>query len=111
VRMWDSKHVCYRFFSPALSLIDFRFCKVRTGQAQRTLMGHTAPVTCLQFDEIHIVSGSLDKTVRVRTVIYLQCFEHLTSHFDRYGTCVQVVSLKPSSTTTQSLAYNLTVER
>jgi mitochondrial division protein 1 len=41
---------------------------VRTGQAHRTLMGHTAPVTCLQFDEIHIVSGSLDKTVRVRTV-------------------------------------------
>ena len=38
---------------------------VRTGQAHRTLVGHTAPVTCLQFDELHIVSGSLDKTVRV----------------------------------------------
>jgi hypothetical protein len=31
-------------------------------------MGHTSPVTCLQFDEIHIVSGSLDKTVRVSAV-------------------------------------------
>jgi hypothetical protein len=38
---------------------------VRTGQAHRTLLGHTAPVTCLQFDEIHIASGSLDKTLRV----------------------------------------------
>lgn len=38
---------------------------VRTGQAHRTLTGHAAPVTCLQFDEMHIVSGSLDKTVRV----------------------------------------------
>lgn len=42
--------------------------EVRTGQAHRTLMGHTAPVTCLQFDEMHIVSGSLDKTMRVRAV-------------------------------------------
>jgi division protein 1 len=38
---------------------------VRTGQAHRTLLGHSAPVTCLQFDEIHIASGSLDKTIRV----------------------------------------------
>ena len=39
--------------------------EVRTGQAHRTLLGHTAPVSCLQFDEIHIASGSLDKTIRV----------------------------------------------
>jgi hypothetical protein len=39
---------------------------VRTGQAHRTLLGHTAPVTCLQFDEIHVVTGSLDKCIRVR---------------------------------------------
>ncbi|EEB87341.1 hypothetical protein MPER_15339, partial [Moniliophthora perniciosa FA553] len=41
-----------------------RMWDMRTGQAHRTLMGHTAPVTCLQFDEIHVASGSLDKTVR-----------------------------------------------
>lgn len=41
------------------------FVAVRTGQAHRTLLGHTGPVTCLQFDEIHIASGSLDKTLRV----------------------------------------------
>lgn len=42
---------------------------VRTGQPHRTLLGHTAPVTCLQFDELHIVSGSLDKSIRVRLVM------------------------------------------
>ncbi|KAF8887771.1 WD40-repeat-containing domain protein [Infundibulicybe gibba] len=42
-----------------------RMWDMRTGQAHRTLLGHTAPVTCLQFDEIHIVSGSLDKTLRI----------------------------------------------
>jgi WD40 repeat protein len=40
-------------------------CAVRTGQAHRTLIGHTAPVTCLQFDENYIISGGLDKTIRV----------------------------------------------
>jgi division protein 1 len=38
---------------------------VRTGQAHRTLQGHTAPVTCVQFDEQHIVSGSADGSVRI----------------------------------------------
>ena len=38
---------------------------MRTGQAHRTLLGHTAPVTCLQFDELHIATGSLDKTLRL----------------------------------------------
>jgi division protein 1 len=44
---------------------------VRTGQAHRTLVGHTAPVTCLQFDENHVVTGSLDKTVRVSWFLYI----------------------------------------
>lgn len=39
---------------------------MRTGQAHRTLPGHNAPITCLQFDDVHLVSGSLDKTIRVR---------------------------------------------
>ena len=44
---------------------------VRTGQPHRTLLGHTAPVTCLQFDELHIVTGSLDKSIRVRAALLL----------------------------------------
>jgi hypothetical protein len=42
---------------------------VRTGQSHRTLFGHTGPVTCLQFDEMHIVSGSLDKSIRVGRLV------------------------------------------
>ncbi|EST09516.1 WD40 repeat [Kalmanozyma brasiliensis GHG001] len=42
-----------------------RMWDMRTGQAHRTLLGHTAPVTCLQFDEHHIISGSLDKSIRI----------------------------------------------
>ncbi len=42
-----------------------RMWDMRTGQAHRTLLGHIAPVTCLQFDETYVVSGSLDKTIRV----------------------------------------------
>jgi mitochondrial division protein 1 len=50
---------------------------VRTGQAHRTLIGHSGPVTCLQFDEIHIVSGSLDKSLRVWDVRTGMTFETL----------------------------------
>lgn len=38
---------------------------VRTGQAHRTLIGHTGPITCLQFDEMHLISGSMDKSIKV----------------------------------------------
>ena len=41
---------------------------MRTGQAHRTLLGHSAPITCLQFDEMHVVSGSLDKTLNYRNL-------------------------------------------
>lgn len=44
---------------------------VRTGQAHRTLHGHTGPVTCLQFDETHIISGSLDKSIRVSEILVM----------------------------------------
>ncbi|KAJ3503759.1 hypothetical protein NMY22_g18136 [Coprinellus aureogranulatus] len=42
-----------------------RMWDMRTGQAHRTLLGHTGPITCLQFDEMHIATGSLDKTLRL----------------------------------------------
>lgn len=42
-----------------------RMWDMRTGQAHRTLIGHTGPVTSIQFDELHVVSGSLDRTIRV----------------------------------------------
>jgi len=42
-----------------------RMWDMRTGQPHRTLLGHTAPVTSLQFDELHVVTGSLDKSIRI----------------------------------------------
>ena len=68
-----------------------RMWDMRTGQAHRTLLGHTSPVTCLQFDEIHVVSGSLDKSVRVRDWMAFISF-HLLANFsdhiqNRSGTC------------------------
>src|ERR1700721_1252462 len=38
---------------------------VRTGQVHRTLIGHTGPVSCLQFDNLHLVTGSLDRSIRI----------------------------------------------
>ncbi|KAF8167848.1 Trp-Asp repeat-containing protein [Crassisporium funariophilum] len=69
-----------------------RMWDMRTGQAHRTLLGHTGPVTCLQFDEIHIASGSLDKTLRVwdlRTGGILE-----TIQFDHAVTALQFDSRK-----------------
>ncbi|KAF8831952.1 hypothetical protein HHX47_DHR1000996 [Lentinula edodes] len=51
--------------------------EARTGQAHRTLVGHSAPVTCLQFDEVHIASGSLDKTIQIWDVRTGGVFETL----------------------------------
>ena len=31
----------------------------------RTFAGHTLPITTLQFDDIHLISGSLDRVIRV----------------------------------------------
>lgn len=68
VRMWDSRCLLTSF--KHLFLITV-YSSVRTGQAHRTLLGHTAPVTCLQFDENLIISGSLDKSIRVRLLLCL----------------------------------------
>ncbi|KAI1820828.1 mitochondrial division protein, partial [Xylaria intraflava] len=42
-----------------------RLWDLRSGQVHRSLVGHTGPVTCLQFDDVHIVTGSLDRSIRV----------------------------------------------
>jgi len=65
---------------------------MRTGQAHRTLMGHTAPVTCLQFDQIHIISGSLDKSIRIWDVRTGGVFE--TLKYDHPVTGLQFDSRK-----------------
>ena len=50
-----------------------RLWDLRSGQVHRSLVGHTGPVTCLQFDDTHLVTGSADRSIRVRiaTVLHI----------------------------------------
>ena len=47
-----------------------RLWDLRSGQVHRSLVGHTGPVTCLQFDDVHLVTGSLDRSIRVSLTIF-----------------------------------------
>lgn len=51
-----------------------RLWDLRSGQVHRSLVGHTGPVTCLQFDDTHMVTGSVDRSVRVSDVLRLFWF-------------------------------------
>lgn len=42
-----------------------RLWDLRSGEVVRSLIGHTGPVTCLQFDERHLATGSVDRSVRI----------------------------------------------
>ena len=42
-----------------------RLWDLRSGQVHRSLVGHTGPVTALQFDDTHLVTGSADRSIRV----------------------------------------------
>lgn len=55
-----------------------RLWDLRSGQVHRSLVGHTGPVTCLQFDDVHLVTGSLDRSIRVseRTLSTTLCHFH-----------------------------------
>ncbi|KAL9073289.1 MAG: hypothetical protein Q9157_004802 [Trypethelium eluteriae] len=41
-----------------------RLWDLRSGSVHRSLVGHTGPVTALQFDDVHLVTGSLDRSIR-----------------------------------------------
>jgi len=45
-----------------------RLWDLRSGQVSRSLVGHTGPVTCLQFDDAQLVTGSLDRSIRVSSI-------------------------------------------
>ena len=47
-----------------------RLWDLRSGQVHRSLVGHTGPVTCLQFDDVHLVTGSLDRSIRVSSTMH-----------------------------------------
>lgn len=47
-----------------------RLWDLRSGQVHRSLVGHTGPVTCLQFDDVHLVTGSMDRSIRVSPIFF-----------------------------------------
>ena len=53
-----------------------RLWDLRSGQVHRSLVGHTAPVSALQFDDARLVTASLDRSIRVRLPTY-----HFASSF------------------------------
>ncbi|KAJ3846493.1 WD40-repeat-containing domain protein [Lentinula lateritia] len=77
-----------------------RMWDMRTGQAHRTLAGHSAPVTCLQFDEVHIASGSLDKTIQIWDVRTGGVFE--TLKYDHPVTALQFDTRKVIAATSEN---------
>jgi division protein 1 len=81
VRMWDSERFSIACEDQLLIMPSYTI--VRTGQAHRTLIGHMGPVTCLQFDESYIVSGSLDKTIRVSSARWIDCRSPIDMLFNR----------------------------
>ena len=58
-----------------------RLWDLRSGQVHRSLVGHTGAVTCLQFDDVHLVTGSLDRSIRVSFIApsrMIECPTELT---------------------------------
>lgn len=63
-----------------------RLWDLRSGQVHRSLVGHTGPVTSLQFDDVHLITGSLDRSIRV-SQYFLPCKRNRILISDtRFGT-------------------------
>lgn len=56
-----------------------RLWDLRSGQVHRSLVGHTGPVTCLQFDDVHLITGSADRSVRVSFFCLRMVYEDIAS--------------------------------
>lgn len=76
-----------------------RLWDLRSGQVHRSLVGHTGPITCLQFDDVHLVTGSLDRSIRVSFVQFQDTRTGLIC--SRYGTSALDPSMTPMHTTTR----------
>jgi len=61
-----------------------RLWDLRTGSVSRSLVGHTGPVTALQFDDVHLVTGSADRSVRVCLTFSLFSSLLYYSHFNTH---------------------------
>jgi mitochondrial division protein 1 len=78
-----------------------RLWDLRSGMVHRSLVGHTGPITALQFDDVYLVTGSQDRSIRVSGILILSFTGNLlTTH--RYGTSALVASTMPLLSTTPS---------
>ena len=75
-----------------------RLWDLRSGQVHRSLVGHTGPVTALQFDDVHLVTASADRSIRVS--LNLSFIYNTMLTVDRFGTSVQGRSTMRTPTTT-----------
>ena len=71
-----------------------RLWDLRSGQVHRSLVGHTGPVTCLQFDDMHLVTGSADRSIRVSIIPNTSKLIHKEVHTDN---TVQIWDLRTGS--------------
>ena len=74
---------CLQFYAHALTSGGdniVRMWDIRSGQCCRQLAGHTDAITCLQFDEYYLLSGSADQTVRVWDIRTGTCQKTLETH-------------------------------
>lgn len=55
-----------------------RLWDLRSGEAIRSLSGHTGPITCLQFDDKSLITGSEDSTIKVWDLRMGKIQENLT---------------------------------
>jgi len=82
-----------------------RLWDLRSGMVHRSLVGHTGPVTALQFDDVYLVTGSHDRSIRVRLhrpfPLIIPSDRPLTPP-NRSGTSVRAPSTTPTPTTTPS---------
>ena len=58
-----------------------RLWDLRSGMVHRSLVGHTGPVTALQFDDVYLVTGSRDRSIRVRSTNSSHSFETNANEF------------------------------
>lgn len=80
-----------------------RLWDLRSGMVHRSLVGHTGPVTSLQFDDVYLVTGSKDRSIRVSGPARYNV-NHTNKRVFRYGICAPGVSTTPSPMTTRSRA-------
>lgn len=91
-----------------------RLWDLRSGMVHRSLVGHTGPITALQFDDVFLVTGSRDRSVRVCHITPLapgQCVlrtDTVELTIRRSGISAQATSTTPSPTMRRSRRYNST---